>query len=153
MARVKLLDSNGKPKLTKDGREEFIYSVDGRREVAAGRLAEVWEKQQIGDKKKNVLIAYRPVTDEDKKKKAADLKKKIAEMEAEAAKLDGNAEKPATVNEESAEETPETDAQSSEDEKAEESTEAPKRTRKTPANGSKRSGTRTRKTKPAADTE
>ena len=86
MARVKLLNEDGSVKMTKDKRAQYMYSVDGRVLVDKGELIEVREIQQIGDKKKHVLVAYRPVTEADKKKKIAAKKAKIAALQAELAK-------------------------------------------------------------------
>lgn len=117
MARIKLLNDDGKPQLTKDGRFVTLFSVDGRKRVIAGELVEVWEKQQIGDKKKNVLVAYRPKTkkdkDEDLKARKAKMKKLAAEIAAEEAaelatdKLADTA--PSSKNEEAAEDAFEVD--------------------------------------------
>ena len=77
MARIQMLDSSGKKLTTTDGRAKTIFSVDGNKRVAKGELKGVYELQQIGDRKRNMLVAYRPVSEDDKK---ADLAAKKAEM-------------------------------------------------------------------------
>ena len=135
MARVIVLDANGKPEKTKDGRDKFIYSVDGRQRVAKGEFMEVRQLQQIGDKKKHVLVAYRPTNEADKAKKVSDAKKKIAELAKEIAANESTVEsKPekATKTLETPVSTPSDDKPAEDTEKAVKDAEKPKtgRTRK-----------------------
>ena len=120
MARITLLKADGKtPETTKDGQLKFIYSVDGRQQVQDGELMEVREVQQIGDKKKSVLVAYRPCTQADKaaktKAKKAAAAKLLAEIAAEEAAENGETvEKPKVKKKKAAEpvtEAPKTDAE------------------------------------------
>lgn len=87
MAKIVLLDSDGKPEKTKDGQDKFMYSVDGRGLVARGLLMEVRETHNINGTKKSVVVAYRPITQQDKnavrKAKKAQVAKLAAELAAE----------------------------------------------------------------------
>lgn len=98
MAKIVMMDSDGKVLKTKDGQDKFIYSVDGRGLVARGLLMEVRETHNINGTKKSVVVAYRPVTQDDKnavrKAKKAQVAKLAAELAAEEA-ADAKVDKPA----------------------------------------------------------
>ena len=76
MARIQMLNAEGEKLSTADGRPKTLHSVDGASRVRIGELIEIREVQQIGDKKRNVLVAYRPKTENDKKKERAAKKAK-----------------------------------------------------------------------------
>lgn len=98
MAKIVMMDSDGKVLKTKDGQDKFIYSVDGRGLVARGLLMEVRETHNINGTKKSVVVAYRPITQDDKnavrKAKKAQVAKLAAELAAEEA-ADAKVDKPA----------------------------------------------------------
>ncbi len=97
MARVILLGTDGKPKKTKDGKDKFMYSVDGVKLVAKGELMEVWDVQNINGEKKRTLVAYRPRTAEDVKASNAAKKAQIAKLKAELGEVEANVEAPEDV--------------------------------------------------------
>lgn len=81
--RIQLLNEKGEKLKLADGRPMMIFSVDGKNRVKSGELVEVREVQQIGDQKKNVLVAYRPKTEADKKKVLSDKKAAMEKLQAE----------------------------------------------------------------------
>ena len=83
MARIQMLNAEGEKLSTADGRPKTLHSVDGASRVRIGELIEIREVQQIGDKKRNVLVAYRPKTENDKKKERAAKKAKLKALQAE----------------------------------------------------------------------
>jgi len=89
MARVTVLDSDGKPVKAPGGRDKEMHSVDARTQIRLGLMKGVYNRLKVGDETKNLLVAVRPVSDDDRKKERSDDEAKLKALQE---KLSGSPE-------------------------------------------------------------